>query len=146
MKAKPRTRGRHKQMRSRLEQQVAKRLDDLGIKFEYEAYVLEYLKPIRGAVCCECHSKDVRAVRRYTPDFWLPDHGFFIEVKGKFGQVDRMKMRLVVDQHPNEDIRMLFSRNNLIGRKAQTSTRYIDYAQQYGMKACVLEDIEEWFK
>ena len=137
----------YKTMRSSLEQHVAYRLDELGVTWEYEKYILEYRKPIRKAVCGECESTDVYAIRQYTPDFWLPDYRCYLEVKGKFGQVDRMKMRYVVDQHPDEDIRMIFSRNNLIGRKAQTDTRYIDYCNQYGMSACVLENMtKEWLE
>jgi hypothetical protein len=132
-------------MRSQLEQDVALRLDELGVIWEYETWELAYLKPIRNAVCLECEASDVYSIRNYTPDFYLPEYGCLLEVKGKFGQVDRMKMRLVKQQHEDEDIRMVFSRNNLIGRKAQTSTRYIDYAQQYGMPACVLENLTlEW--
>lgn len=144
-RARPRRRHPHPDMRSRLEQDVADRLDSMGVNWEYEKYVLSYLKPIRTAVCGDCEGSNVYAKRTYTPDFWLPDYHCFLEVKGKFGQVDRMKMRLVVDQNPEEDIRMVFSRNNLIGRKSQTNTRYIDYANQYGMDACVLENLtEEW--
>jgi len=133
-------------MRSNFETQVSAKLDELGIKYEYEAYKLEYFKPLRDAVCFECENAKVYQRRTYLPDFWLPDHGFFIEAKGKFGQVDRMKMRLVKEYHPDEDIRMVFMRNNRIGKKAQTETRYIDYAAKYGIPGLVLENIEEFFQ
>lgn len=133
-------------MRSKLELAVSKKLTELGVKWEYEGYALEYFKPIRNAVCFECEAATVYQRCHYHPDLWLPDHGYHIEVKGKFGQVDRMKMRLVREAHPDEPIRMVFSRNNLIGRQANTSTRYIDYAEKYGMPACVLDDLGDWFK
>ena len=133
-------------MRSKLELAVSKRLTELGVKWEYEGYALEYFKPIRNAVCFECEGAQVYQRCHYHPDLWLPDHGYHIEVKGKFGQVDRMKMRLVRESHPDEPIRMVFSRNNLIGRQANTSTRYIDYAEKYGMPSCVLENLGDWFK
>lgn len=147
MRGRPRKRSPYKDMRSRLEQETAAKLDELGVEWEYEKYVLEYRKPIRMSVCGDCGSKAVLAIRNYTPDFWLPKYNCFLEVKGKFGQVDRMKMRQVVQQYPEEDIRMVFSRNNLIGRKAKTNTRYIDYAEQYGMKAVVLGNMsKEWLQ
>jgi hypothetical protein len=133
-------------MRSNFETQVSAKLDELGVKYEYEAYKLEYFKPLRDAVCFECENAKVYQRRTYLPDFWLPDHGFFIEAKGKFGQVDRMKMRLVKEAHPDEDIRMLFMRDNLIGRKAQTTTRYTEYAERYGMPALVIENLGRWFE
>lgn len=135
------------QMRSNFEKRVATRLDELGVRYEYEPYMLEYFKPIRNGVCFECENATVYARKWYYPDFWLPDHGFFIEAKGKFGQVDRMKMRLVREAHPDEKIRMVFMRNNLIGRSGTTSTRYIDYAENLcSMPSLVLESLEEWFK
>jgi hypothetical protein len=133
-------------MRSKLELQVSAKLTELGVAWEYECYALEYFKPIRNAICFECEGAKVFQRCWYYPDLWLPEHGYHIEVKGKFGQVDRMKMRLVREAHPDEPIRMVFSRNNLIGRQSQTNTRYIDYAEKYGMPSCVLENLEEWFK
>lgn len=133
-------------MRSKLELLVSQKLTDLGVKWQYEEYALEYFKPIRNAVCDGCEGEKVYQRCWYYPDLWLPEHGYHIEVKGKFGQVDRMKMRLVRDAHPDEPIRMVFSRNNLIGRKANTSTRYIDYAEKYGMPSCTYDNLEEWFK
>jgi len=130
-------------LRSRFEGKVADELDRLGIKWEDEVYALEYFKPIRNGVCHECKGATVYARRWYYPDFWLPDHGCFLEAKGKFGQVDRMKMRLVKESHPDEDIRMVFMRNNLIGRKSQTTTRYVDYAEKYGLPSVVLENLED---
>jgi len=132
-------------MRSGFEETVRTQLDEMGVRYEYEKYKLEYWKPIRDAVCFECTGAQVYKRCWYYPDFWLPDHKFYIEAKGKFGQVDRMKMRLVKEAHPDEDIRMLFMRDNLIGRKAQTTTRYTEYAERYGMPALVIENLGRWF-
>ena len=137
---------RYKPMRSNFETKVAAELDRMGIPYEYETHTLEYWKPVRTGRCFDCKSKEVFAKHIYNPDFWLPDHGFYIEAKGKFGQMDRMKMRLVKQYHPDENIRMVFMRDNLIGKKAVTRTRYTEYAEKYGMPALVLENLEEWFK
>lgn len=131
------------QLRSGLELRVRERLDELGIRYEYEEYALQYWKPVRNAMCFECEAATVYASRWYYPDFWLPDLGMFIEVKGKFGQVDRMKMRLVREAHPDEKILMVFDRDNLIGKKARTNTRYTDYCTKYGLDSCVLENLAE---
>lgn len=143
-RGRPRKRGqpaRYKQMRSRLEQRVAAILDDHKIKWEYEKYEFEYLKPIRMAVCGDCNSTVVYARRKYTPDFYLPQFKVFLEVKGKFGQADRMKMRLVASQITDEKFIMVFDRDNLIGRKAVTRTRYSEYARKYGMGAIMADSI-----
>jgi hypothetical protein len=131
-------------MRSSFEEQVSETLDRLGVRYEYETHTMEYFKPIRKAVCNDCKGRDVAKLHIYNPDFWLPDHGFYIEAKGQFGQVDRMKMRLVKQYHPDEDIRMVFMRDNYIGKKSVTRTRYIEYAEKYGMKAGLLSDMEGW--
>lgn len=134
------------EMRSKFETQVAKALTNMGVVYEYETHTLEYFKPVRNGICADCDSQNTMSCRIYHPDFWLPDYGFYIEAKGKFGQVDRMKMRLVKQYHPDEDIRMVFMRDNLIGRKSQTRTRYTEYAEKYGMRACLLPEMERWFK
>ena len=48
---------------------------------------------------------------RYTPDFYLPDYDFFIEVKGFWRETDIYKMFLVLDDHPNIDIRYVDKTN-----------------------------------
>jgi hypothetical protein len=134
---------KYKHMRSRFEQHVAARLDELGIPWEYEKYAFEYLKPIRSAVCEDCDSRKVAAKRQYTPDFYLPEYKVFLEVKGRFGQQDRMKMRQVVEQVEGERFIMVFSRDNLIGRKATTRTRYTEYARNYGMGAMMFDELSD---
>lgn len=43
--------------------------------------------------------------RRYTPDFFLPQYEFYIEVKGFWRDRDVHKLYLVLDEHPQCDIR-----------------------------------------
>lgn len=38
--------------------------------------------------------------KRYTPDFYLPDHNIFLEIKGYWWNKDREKMNLIFEQHP----------------------------------------------
>lgn len=45
--------------------------------------------------------------KSYTPDFYLPDFGFYIEVKGYWWGRDKEKMKAVTSQNPNIDIRIV---------------------------------------
>jgi len=96
---------RHK-FRSDYELQVAKRLAEQGVKYEYEAHKLEYQpKP-----------------KTYTPDFYLPEQDIYVEAKGFFSPADRQKMLLVIRQNSSCDIRMLFLRaSNKLNRSSKTT-------------------------
>lgn len=65
--------------RSNLESKVAEALDELGIKWEYEK------KAIRDRRFPK---------RKYTPDFYLPETGVFIEVTGDWDEAHRSKVLL----------------------------------------------------
>ncbi len=45
-------------------------------------------------------------VHHYTPDFWLPDHKFYIEVKGWLSNRDLEKMKRAVEK-TGIDLRLL---------------------------------------
>lgn len=77
------------------------------MNFTYEERVIKYIKPEKGA--------------RYTPDFEL-ENGIIVETKGRFLTPDRQKMLLVKQQHPDFDIRFVFSRSaQRIGKKSKTT-------------------------
>jgi len=78
-------------VRGSWEVNVAKRLNDLGI-YWIKASPIKYESDI---------------VRHYTPDFYLPKENVFIEVKGRYTDEDRLKMRLVKEQHPELKIYFL---------------------------------------
>ena len=80
--------------RSGLEDRVSSELTAAGVDFTYEDDVVRYVKPARPA--------------RYTPDFVLKN-GIIIETKGRFLTADRQKHILIKQQHPNLDIRFVFS-------------------------------------
>ena len=93
--------------RSGLEEQVSNSLTAQGVAFEYESRVIRYLKPARTS--------------RYTPDFILPN-GIIIETKGRFETADRQKHLLIQKQHPDLDIRFVFSNpRSRISKKSQTT-------------------------
>lgn len=39
-------------------------------------------------------------IRNYTPDFYLPDHNMYVEIKGYWWGNDREKMRIVLETYP----------------------------------------------
>lgn len=80
--------------RSGLEEKIGKVLSSLGVPFLFEAYEIPYVKPTTP--------------HRYTADFFL-ENGIIIESKGRFLLEDRKKHLLVQKQHPDLDIRFVFS-------------------------------------
>ncbi|HWL80083.1 MAG TPA: hypothetical protein VNR89_03960 [Roseomonas sp.] len=101
--------------RSGLEDRQAERLSDLGVPYEYESIVIPYVK--RPAT--------------YRPDFLLLSNGILIETKGYFLAEDRTKHLLVKEQHPDLDIRFVFSRARNPLRKGSRTT-YATWAEKNG--------------
>lgn len=81
-------------VRSGLEQTVKDSLEAKQIAYEYETVKIPYLIP--------------QSLHKYTPDFILPN-GIVVETKGRFLVDDRFKHLLVKEQHPDIDIRFVFS-------------------------------------
>lgn len=101
--------------RSGLETRNAKRLDDGGYDYEYEAFKVPFMEPAKK--------------RTYLPDFILPN-GIVIDTKGRWVTADRQKFKMLVEQHPAIDFRMVFSNpNTKIGKTSKTT---------YGMYAAAL--------
>ena len=82
--------------RSGLEKVVAEFLKQNKKNFRYEDLKIEW--------------KDLR-YRTYTPDFIL-DNGIIVETKGIFDNEDGRKHLAVRGQHPELDIRLVFSNAN----------------------------------
>tara|TARA_R110002012_G_scaffold195374_2_gene363581 strand:+ start:1312 stop:1755 length:444 start_codon:yes stop_codon:yes gene_type:complete len=99
--------------RSGLEKQTALVLSECQKKVRYELLKIEW--------------EDLR-YRTYTPDFQL-DNGIFIETKGIFDSEDRYKHIQVRKQHPELDIRFVFS--NSKGKLYKGSkTTYGDWCEK----------------
>lgn len=91
--------------RSKLEVELAKYLDTEQVEYLYEIGRADYSKP---------------AV--YLTDFILVEQAIVIETKGAFDSADRTKMLRVKAEHPNLDIRFLFSNpNTRIGKLSKTT-------------------------
>lgn len=116
--------------RSGLESRVAEELKQRQIVFSYEETKLKYLKPAK--------------IHTYTPDFYLSKQNIFVETKGLFTSADRQKMRLVKEQHPDLDIRFVFSNSRSRISKRSTTT-YGMWCEKYGFEYADKEIPEEWY-
>lgn len=116
--------------RSGLEESIAKKLTSQGVSFTFEELVLTYIKPQRES--------------KYTPDFVLAN-GIIIESKGRFVTADRQKHILVKAQHPDKDIRFVFSNSRSRITKLSATT-YGDWCIKHGFKYSDREIPIEWTK
>jgi hypothetical protein len=104
-------------MRSMAEVRCAADMDKRKIEYEYEPHTLSYqYKP-----------------QSYTPDFWLPEHGFYVEVKGKMTDDIRKKMLSVKDCNSDIDIAMVFERAANKIRKGSPTT-YAKWCERKGIE------------
>jgi hypothetical protein len=115
--------------RSGLEIAIASELDTKSVEYEFEKTKLSYVKP--------------QKVHTYTPDFYLKKQNIFIETKGYFTTQDRQKMRLIKEQHPNIDIRFVFSNSKTrISKKSKTT--YGMWCDKYGFTYADKHVPKEW--
>lgn len=116
--------------RSGLENLNARFLQEQGVPFEYETLKLKYLEPAQE--------------RTYTPDFKLPN-GIIIETKGRFTTADRKKHLLIQQQHPELDIRFVFSNPSSSIYKGSPTTNAM-WAEKHGFKWAARVIPKEWLK
>lgn len=115
--------------RSNYEKVVCGSLDDQGIPFDYETINLYY---------------EVSEQRKYTPDVIL-SNGIILELKGRFTSNDRKKMLLVIAQHPDKDIRMVFQRHtNKLFKGSKTT--YSEWCEKHNIKWADKMIPIEWIK
>jgi len=104
--------------RSGLEDKVSQQLLDEGVPVKYEEMYIEYTRP--------------QSSHKYTPDFELPN-GIIIETKGRFMVADRKKHLLIKAQHPELDIRFVFS-NSKAKLNKNSKTTYALWCTKNGFK------------
>lgn len=128
--------------RSKFEQKIARWLVAHKIPSNYENAHLVYYQNIPNGFCRKCGLTNVGKRRIYIPDFTiLIATPFYLEGKGKLDVTQRTKFLALTKVY---DIRLVFMRNNKIYRNSET--RYMDWAKQHGIKACVFPDIpQSWF-
>jgi hypothetical protein len=108
--------------RSKLEENVADLLKELGVSYEYESTKVPYV--IR---------------HNYTPDFVLAS-GIFLETKGYWDADDRRKILAVKKSNPELDIRMVFQAPyNKISKKSKTT--YAQWCDKHNIPWTSFTDI-----
>jgi len=114
--------------RSGLEEQIAEQLSSAGVEAGYETEKVSYTRPARTA--------------KYTPDWILPN-GIVIETKGRFKVDDRQKHLHIKQQHPDLDIRFVFSSSK--GKISKGSkTTYAMWCDKHGFMYADKWIPEEW--
>ena len=111
--------------RSGLERKIASGLKSKGVEFTYESMKLEYVKS-----------------SKYIPDFVL-SNGVIIEAKGYFTSSDRSKMKLIKKQHPDLDIRFVFS-NPKTKLNKSSKTSYADWCDRHGFLWAAKDVPQSW--
>ena len=115
--------------RSGLENSIMQDIEDHKLEPNYEATKLEYIQP--------------ETKHTYTPDFHVSPH-IVIETKGRWVVEDRMKMLLVIKQHPEIDFRMVFYNANQKIKKG-SKTSYADWCDKHGIKWANKYIPQEWY-
>ena len=112
--------------RSELEEKVSDLLCELNIDYEYEPTRIPY-----------------EIQHNYSPDFLLPN-GVYLECKGYWDSIDRRKVKNVVEQHPEIDLRMVFQAPyNKISKKSKTT--YAQWCDRHKIPWCAYHNIPiEW--
>jgi len=114
---------------SGLEDDIYVDLKKRGVSFEYETLKIKWT---------------LLDNKTYTPDFILPN-GIIIESKGRFVAADRKKHLRVKEQHPDLDIRFVFSNSRTKLNKGAKST-YGDWCDKYGFTYADKRIPDEWLK
>lgn len=136
------------EFRSGLERDAAAKLTAAGVPFGFESQWIKYIVPQREA--------------KYLPDFSFPnDCPIILEPKGRFGGAvpggkfrvstkdaavkERQKFVLLKQQHPELDIRFIFSRASTPIYKG-SPTSYGKWATDHGFKWAEKVVPDEWIE
>ena len=112
--------------RSKLEENIASLLQNLGVSYQYESEKLSYT-----------------IEHDYTPDFVLPNY-IYLEAKGYWAPADRRKILNVKKANPEIDLRMVFqSPYNTISKRSKTT--YAQWCERHDIPWTSYQDIPiEW--
>ena len=105
-------------LKSGLEEAIHSFLLSKDVSFSYETLRITFDQPTQK--------------KFYTPDFPIKQ-SFIVEAKGAFNSADRKKHKLIRAQHPEYDIRFIFSNSKTrIGKKSKTT--YGKWCDLFGFK------------
>ena len=107
---------------------MARMLAKMGQDFQFEPTKIPYLPD----------------PKTYLPDFFLPENNFYIEVKGRLLQSDRVKHILVKKQNPDVEIKFFFSNANKKIYKGSKTT-HAQWAERHGFDWASKRLPTEWF-
>jgi len=119
--------GVQRRYRSGLEEAIAAQIESANLPVIYEETTLDYIWPARPS--------------KYTPDFQVGD--IHLEVKGLFDVQSRHKMLLVKQQHPDLDIRFVFSNAKAPIYKG-SRTSYAQWCEKHGFPWADRRIPDEW--
>lgn len=107
--------------RNGLEKRIGEQLKSAGVSFKYEPHTIPIQIPAKKST--------------YLPDFKADNAPIILESKGYFynGARDRQKLLLVKEQHPELDIRIVFSDASKKIYKGSPTT-YGQWATDHGFK------------
>ncbi len=115
------------------------------LKGGFEPKVLAMLEKVAGVtIQYEPDKFKYVTTHIYTPDFkvTLPSgKEFYLESKGYFKYEDRSKMVAMKAQYPDLDIRMLFQRDNKLGKGT-----YSSWCEKNNIKSAIGEPPDDWFE
>lgn len=120
--------------RSNFEMEIGQSLKENKQSFEYETEKIKYVIPA--------------AKRTYSPDFILEKKDgskMYIEAKGRWTGEDRKKIKLVKEQHPDMDLRIVFQTPGAKIRK-NSKTTYSDFAEKLGIPWAKKHIPTKWFE
>lgn len=109
---------------------MAAQIERQGLTSVFEQYEVKYLIP--------------ESTHTYTPDFILPN-GIVIEGKGIFDADDRKKHMLIKAQHPDLDVRFVFTNANAKLYKG-SPTSYAQWCIKYGFQYATKVIPVDWMK
>lgn len=120
----------NKEYRSGLEEEIVKELETAGIEYSYEKHYVDYTLPATK--------------HRYLPDFVL-SNGIIVEAKGIFDVADRKKHLAIKKQHPDLDIRFVFSNAGTKISKSSKTT-YAMWCDKNGFKYATKLIPDSWLR
>lgn len=119
--------------RSVFEKDFAHNCEERGVAFEYETEKIRWTPP----------------QKTYTPDFIFEKHDgslLFLETKGYLRPSDRVKLKAVMAQHPDLDLRIVFQNASNTITKASSSKTYAEWSKYIGIKWAEKTIPSEWVK
>lgn len=113
---------KNSKFRSKFEERLSRHLEYLG--FKYEPIKIDYTVP--------------ETKHKYTPDFVKGK--LIYELKGRWTAIDRKKMKLLVEQHPDWRIIMCFQ-NSKIKINKNSKTTYADWCNKNNIEWIDYKDL-----